>query len=70
MNNKEIITKNDGLCLLEDDERVFIIKNDGAYMSAEEMQELGAKMLLTAEKYGKAITAFNDSRGANNESQF
>lgn len=70
MNNKEIITKNDGLCLLEDDERVFIIKNDGAYMSAEEMQELGAKMLLTAEKYGNAIAAFNDSRGANNESQF
>lgn len=63
MNNKEIITKNDGLCLLEDDERVFIIKNDGAYMSAEEMQKLGAKMLLTAEKYGKAIAAFNDSRG-------
>ena len=62
MNNKEIITKNDGLCLLEDDERVFIIKNDGAYMSAEEMQKLGAKMLLTAEKYGNAIATFNGNR--------
>lgn len=63
MIEKDLITKNDGLCLLEDDERVFLIEQNGVYMSRSRMIELGRKMLATAEKYGAAIEAYNTRRG-------
>lgn len=64
MTEKSIIKKEDAICLLEDDERVFLIEQDGTYMTAERMEELGVKMILTAKTYGKAIDTFNSRKEA------
>ena len=64
MTEKSIIKKEDAICLLEDDERVFLIEQDGTYMTAERMEELGVKMILTAKTYGKAIENFNSRKEA------
>lgn len=63
MTEKSIIKKEDAICLLEDDERVFLIEQDGSYMTAERMEELGVKMILTAKTYGNAIEAYNTRKG-------
>ena len=50
--------------MLEDDERVFLIEQDGSYMTAERMEELGVKMILTAKTYGNAIENYNARKEA------
>lgn len=62
MTEQNLIKKEDAICLLEDDERVFLIEQDGFYMTAARMVELARKMLATAEKYGEAITAYNNKK--------
>lgn len=64
MTEKSIIKKEDAICLLEDDERVFLIEQDGSYMTAERMEELGVKMILTAKTYGNAIENYNARKEA------
>lgn len=63
MTEKSIIKKEDAICLLEDDERVFLIEQGGAYMTRQRMIELAKKMLATAENYGDAIEAYNNRIG-------
>lgn len=63
MTEQNLIKKEDAICLLEDDERVFLIESNGKYMPAARMVELAQKMLATAEKYGDAIEAYNGRRG-------
>lgn len=62
MTEQNLIKKEDAICLLEDDERVFLIEQSGLYMTAERMLELAKKMTETAHKYGGAIAAFNNRR--------
>lgn len=62
MTEQNIIKKEDAICLLEDDERVFLIEQDGKYMTASRMKELAEKMKHTAEQYEKAIYAYNSRR--------
>ena len=62
MTERDIIKKEDAICLLEDDERVFLIEQNGLYMTAERMLELAEKMTETAKKYGDAIMAYNSRR--------
>ena len=62
MTEQNLIKKEDAICLLEDDERVFLIEQDGKYMTAARMTELAKKMIETAQKYGDAIEAFNSRR--------
>ena len=62
MTEQNLIKKEDAICLLEDDERVFLIEQDGLYMTAERMLELAAKMIETANKYGDAIAAYNSRK--------
>ena len=62
MTERDIIKKEDAICLLEDDERVFLIEQNGLYMTAERMLELAEKMTETAKKYGDAIMAYNGRR--------
>lgn len=62
MTERDIIKKEDAICLLEDDERVFLIEQNGLYMTAERMLELAEKMTETANKYGDAIMAYNSRR--------
>lgn len=62
MQKQNIIEKEDEICLLEDDERVFLIDKNGIYMTAERMLELSEKMIETAKKYGGAITEYNSRR--------
>lgn len=64
MTEQNIIKKEDAICLLEDDERVFLIEQNGKYMTAARMVELAQKMLATAEKYGDAINNYNTKKGA------
>lgn len=64
MTEKSIIKKEDAICLLEDDDRAFLIEQDGSYMTADRMLELAAKMTATAQKYGNAIENFNSRKGA------
>ena len=64
MTEKSLIKKEDEICLLEDDERVFLIEQGGAYMSPSRMVELASKMLSTAEIYCGAIEAYNSRRDA------
>lgn len=64
MTEQNIIKKEDAICLLEDDERVFLIESNGKYMTAARMVELAQKMLATAEKYGDAINNYNTKKGA------
>lgn len=59
MITKEIITMDKSLTLLQDGERVFLLRDDGSYMSADEMRELATLMLHTAHHYGAAIDAYN-----------
>lgn len=59
MTEHNLITKQENICLLEDDERVFLIDHDGAYMDAARMKDLAKKILETAEKYGNAIDEYN-----------
>ena len=63
MTEKSLIKKEDAICLLEDDERVFLIEQGGSYMTAERMQELAAKMQRTAQIYGNAISQYNKNKG-------
>lgn len=63
MTEKSLIKKEDAICLLEDDERVFLIEQGGSYMTAERMEELGVKMILTAKTYGNAISQYNKNKG-------
>lgn len=62
MTEKSLIKKEDAICLLEDDERVFLIEQDGSYMTAKRMEELGVKMILTAKTYGNAIENYNKGK--------
>lgn len=62
MNDKELITINDSLTLLQDDKRVFLIQGNGYYMTAKDMKALATKMLDTADKYGAAIEYYNDMK--------
>lgn len=62
MTEQNLIKKEDAICLLEDDERVFLIEQNGFYMPAERMLELAAKMTETAHKYAAAIAAYNNRR--------
>lgn len=62
MTEQNLIKKEDAICLLEDDERVFLIEQDGSYMTADRMIELAEKMTETAKKYGDAIIAYNGRR--------
>lgn len=59
MTEHNIIKKEDAICLLEDDERVFLIEQCGKYMTADRMEELAVKMIATAQKYGSAIEGYN-----------
>lgn len=62
MTEQNLIKKEDAICLLEDDERVFLIESDGKYMTADRMIELAEKMRKTAATYGGAIEAYNKKR--------
>lgn len=62
MNDKELITINDSLTLLQDDKRVFLIQGNGYYMTAQDMKALAIKMLDTADKYGAAIETYNNTK--------
>ena len=60
MTEHNLITKKENICLLEDDQRIFLLDQDGSYMNAERMKELAKKILDTAEKYGNAIDEYNN----------
>lgn len=62
MTEHNLIKKEDAICLLEDYDRVFLIEQDGKYMSRIRMIELARKMLATAEIYGKAIEEYNNKK--------
>lgn len=62
MTEQSLIKKEDAICLLEDDKRVFLIEADGRYMTAARMIELADKMLMTASLYGNAIEQYNNKR--------
>lgn len=62
MNDKELITINDSLTLLQDEKRVFLIQGNGYYMTAKDMKALATKMLDTADKYGATIESYNDKK--------
>ena len=62
MTEHNLIKKEDAICLLEDDESVFLIEQDGSHMTAARMIELVEKMTATARKYGDAITTYNSMR--------
>lgn len=64
MTEQNLIKKEDAICLLEDDERVFLIEQNGSYMTAERMLDLAAKMTITAQAYGKAIEEYNKRKEA------
>ena len=63
MTEQNLIKKEDAICLLEDDSRVFLIEQDGKYMTAARMVELAEKMKKTAHEYANAIAEFNRRRG-------
>lgn len=63
MTEQNLIKKEDAICLLEDDERVFLIESNGKYMTADRMVELAEKMRNTAAAYANAIAEFNRRRG-------
>ena len=62
MTEHNLIKKDDSICLLEDNERCFLIHTDGAYMSADRMIELANKMIATAKKYSSAISNYNSKK--------
>lgn len=62
MTEQNLIKKEDAICLLEDDERVFLIEQNGLYMSADRMLELAEKMASTARLYGSAIEQYNNKK--------
>ena len=62
MNSKELITINDSITLLQDEQRVFLIDENGYYMTAKDMKDLAEKMLYTVEKYGASIEAYNNKK--------
>ena len=62
MTEKDLIKKDDALCLLEDDKKCFLIDKDGRYLTAERMLELAEKMQSTAQNFGKAIEQYNKSK--------
>lgn len=59
MTEHNLIKKEDAICLLEDDERVFLIESNGRYMDAARMIELAEKMKRTAQAYENAIGQYN-----------
>lgn len=59
MTEHNLITKQENICLLEDDQRIFLLDQDGSYINADRMKELAKKILDTAEKYGNAIDEYN-----------
>lgn len=65
MTEHNLIKKEDAICLLEDDERVFLIEQGGKYMTAERMIELAEKMKKTALEYARAIKTYNDYNNYN-----
>lgn len=62
MTEQNLIKKEDAICLLEDEERAFLIESNGLYMDAERMRELARKMIETADKYGNAILEYNSNK--------
>ena len=63
MTEQNLIKKEDAICLLADDARVFLIEQEGKYMTAARMVELAEKMKKTAQEYANAIAEFNRRRG-------
>lgn len=62
MTEHNLIKKEDAICLLEDDTRVFLIEHDGTYMTAQRMLDLAEKMKQTAQAYANAIEQYNERK--------
>lgn len=62
MTEHNLIKREDAICLLEDEKRVFLIEKDGRYMDAARMAELARKMIETARLYGNAIEQYNNKK--------